>query len=95
MDIANCIIALEEQKKKAQENLRHLSAIFTKQSDDPENPPHHMYSLRGVSTTHNVTYVLHSESGSGDEDDAGISNWQWWRISYSKTDANMISTKVS
>ncbi len=80
---------------EAQESLRQLSTIFTKQSDNPEMPPHHMYTLRGVSTMHNVTYVLHPELGSDDEDDASISNWQWWRISYSKTDADMINRKVS
>lgn len=60
--------ALEEQKDRAREKLAEISALLTRPSDDPKTNPQHPYTLRGVSTDPNVTYVLCAvEEGKGND----------------------------
>lgn len=88
---------LEEGKAKARDLLTRLS------KEDPPDLPEplkHRYTLRGVSTKPNVTYVLRprSENDEGmaiDGDDAPP-GMQWWRIDYdvSASGARVIKTKL-
>jgi hypothetical protein len=85
-------IGLEIQKQKALETLRSYSKILTEPSENPQEPPHIKYTLRGVCTTPSVTYVLRREQSSEAEQSGTPSTnlsgqWQWWRISFSVDDA--------
>ncbi len=89
--------ALEKRRDEARDQLRTLSQLLTKPSNDPEEPPHNKYTLRGVSTEPHITYVL--QQLDPDEidysHDAEATGWQWWRISYSTVDAKPVSTTAS
>jgi hypothetical protein len=76
---------------------------FTQPSSDPNEPPTHRYTLRGVSTKPHITYVLRpviedlidiSDDNSGEAKDessgncAGETAWQWWRISFSDEESH-------
>lgn len=89
------VIALEHSKEKAIEQMRELSKLYTKPSENPEDPPHHKYSLRGVSTNPNTTYVLVDPSLPGDLMDMALDEWQWWKIQFSRGDTRPISCTVS
>ncbi|MCJ1402391.1 hypothetical protein MMC11_005611 [Xylographa trunciseda] len=84
-------IALEQSKDQAIEKLRELSKLYTKPSENPDDPPHHKYTLRGVSTNPSTTYVLANPSGPGDLMGSELHEWQWWKISYSVGDVHPIS----
>jgi hypothetical protein len=90
--------SLEEQKERTLEVYRSVVQQFTQPSPDPNEPPTHRYTLRGVSTKPHITYVLRpvledlmdvSDENSGEAKDefsgncAGETAWQWWRISFS------------
>lgn len=49
---------LDEQKDKARESLKEVSALLTGPSSEPSTHPKHPYTLRGVSTEPHITYVL-------------------------------------
>jgi len=60
-------------------------------------PPHHKYTLRGVSTVPNTVYVL-EKTKPEDEDDmlsTEAKDWQWWKIAFTINEANpVVRTKV-
>ena len=90
-------IVLEDSKAQKLENLRDVSKLLTKPSADPDTSPKHKYTLRGVSTNHNTTYVL-ERTRPEDEDDllsAEASDWQWWKITFSPGDTKPITYTVS
>ncbi|KAL3425736.1 ubiquitin interaction motif protein [Phlyctema vagabunda] len=81
------LLALNEQKNKTREALRQASGLLTEPSDDPNQPELHPYSLRGVSTTSNTTYVCRqSEPNLIDMDisnEGGPSSRdEWWKIHF-------------
>jgi hypothetical protein len=92
--------SLEEQKERTLEVYRSVTQQFTQPSSDPNEPPTHRYTLRGVSTKPHITYVLRpvvedlmdvSDDNSGeakDEFSAGETAWQWWRISFSDEESH-------
>ena len=77
--------------------MRELSKLYTKPSEDPNEPPHNKYTLRGVSTEHSTTYVLERTRPIESEDilSAEPTDWQWWKIKFSAGDANPVSYTVS
>ncbi|MCJ1393825.1 hypothetical protein MMC18_006701 [Xylographa bjoerkii] len=84
-------IALEQSKDQAIEKMRELSKLYTKPSENQDDPPHHKYTLRGVSTNPNTTYVLANPNGPGDLMGSKLDEWQWWKISYAVGDVHPIS----
>ena len=95
--------SLEEQKERTHEVYRSVAQQLTHPSPDPEEPPTHKYTLRGVSTKPHITYVLRPViedlmdiSGEGNEGVSGEPNgtsedkaaWQWWRISFSDEESH-------
>ncbi|MCJ1476871.1 hypothetical protein MMC13_005540 [Lambiella insularis] len=88
------IDSLELAKEKAIETMRELSKLYTKPSEIPDEPPYHKYTLRGVSTNPNTTYVLVNPSTPGDLMESEIGEWQWWKIQYILGDARPISCTV-
>ncbi|MCJ1378770.1 hypothetical protein MMC17_001869 [Xylographa soralifera] len=83
--------ALEQSKDQAVEKMRQLSKLYTKPSENMDDPPHHKYTLRGVSTNPNTTYLLANPNGPGDLMGLELDEWQWWKISYSVGDVHPIS----
>ena len=85
---------MERSKNEALRQLHELSKLYTESSEDPDKPPHHKYTLRGVSTDYRTTYVLKNSSDDS-SDDLLVSEvspeWQWWKITYTNGDANPIS----
>ena len=67
-------------------------------SDDPNQPPHEKYTLRGVSTSPNVVYVL-EKTKPDDEQEILINieaeDWQWWKIEYLSTEVKPLILAVS
>lgn len=82
----------EEGRARAQEKLKEISRLYTIPSNDPKQPPHEKYTLRGVSTGANVVYVL--EKTKPDEEDDMLSteakDWQWWKIEYLSTETKPV-----
>ncbi|KAI9818461.1 MAG: hypothetical protein M1827_000520 [Pycnora praestabilis] len=87
--------ALDNQKEKARSTLKQLSNLLTHRSENPEDPPHHFYTLRGVSTEPHTTYVLHKvdKDAMDSTPDALTRGWQWWKLDYSAVDTRPLSTK--
>jgi hypothetical protein len=89
------LIALEESKTQALNKLREISALYTKPSSDPSESPRHKYTLRGLSTSPNTTYILANSSGPDDLLSTDVPEYQWWKIQFSQGDVHPISsTKV-
>lgn len=91
------IAALETSRTRALENFADISQWYTKASEDPKEPPHYKYLLRGVSSSKDTTYVLESDVTI---DDSAISKtdgneWQWWKLSYSSGQTEVLSRSVS
>lgn len=77
---------MTQAKEKARASLRELSKLYTEPSDDPSEPTLHRYTLRGVSTTKNTTYVCRRAEPDlidmGLDEDSKPKEDQWWRIEY-------------
>lgn len=91
---------LNAQKEKARETLRQLSKLYTEASSEPNEPPTHIYTLRGVSTTKSTMYIRRKAEidliDMGLENDEVLSNGdQWWRIDYSSSGSNPVTVEVS
>ena len=90
--------AFERAKESTNETLKEISQMYMKPSEDPEQPPHHKYTLRGLSTTPHTLYVLEPTKPQ-DEDDmlsTDTKDWQWWRIEFVSSDAKPVRhTKVT
>jgi hypothetical protein len=86
-------IELYAMREETAEKIRSFSKTLTEPSPDaPDEPPNCRYTLRGVVTAPNVTYVLkrvtpHIPESLMDDGEAKASDWQWWRISFSADDA--------
>ncbi len=77
--------------------MKEISQLYTKPSDDPSQPPHEKYTLRGVSTSANVVYVLEKTKPDDEEDilSAEAKDWQWWKIEYMSTNTQPVVPQVS
>ena len=66
-------------------------------ADDPSQPPHEKYTLRGVSTGANVVYVLERTNPDEEKNILGdeAKDWQWWKIEYLSTETNPVVPKAS
>ncbi|KAI9887813.1 MAG: hypothetical protein M1823_000335 [Watsoniomyces obsoletus] len=93
----------EKEKQAAKEQLQDVANLFTDWTDDHTAQPHHSYTLRGVSTEPNVTYVLHPTRRGDTMRGGQTKDWnepfwqyQWWRMSYTETHdpSNPIVTKM-
>ena len=91
------MIALQSLHVKAVEKSASLSQWYTKASEDIEHPPFSKYTLRGVSSAKDTTYVLRRTVGSDDNivDDEASNEWQWWRLSYQHGQHNAVLRNVS
>lgn len=95
--IAQKLKTFEESKERAREKLDEFSKLYTKPSDEPNAPPHHKYTLRGVCSSSHTMYVLEKTQPDTTEDilSSEAKDWQWWKISYVSTDSKpVLRTKV-
>jgi hypothetical protein len=84
------VAELEIEKAQLGAQLRATTAELTRPSDGPSLSPSYKYTLRGVSTKRNISYLLRPASENPEELEAGkpvLGQWQWWRISLSGEDA--------
>jgi len=92
--------ALAEENEKTKEALRELSKLYTQQSDDPNEPKLHKYTLRGVSTSKNTMYVCRQaeldliDMSLGSEDSEVGQDEQWWKISYAPSESKPVQVEV-
>lgn len=77
--------------------LHDLSRLFTVASEDPDQPPYHRYTLRGVCAEHHTVFVqMRNESDSEDEDtNIEKVDWQWWKLEYHSDVSQAVSRTVS
>ncbi|TKA82420.1 hypothetical protein B0A49_00019 [Cryomyces minteri] len=77
------------QKIEYFERLKEEPQVILAKLVDPSVfPREHRYSLRGVATRPNITYILHPAEDSENDDDMSLKTpegMQWWRISYETT----------
>ncbi len=66
--------------------------MYTKASGDPTEPPHHRYTLRGVSTTSSTVYVLERTKPEHEDDmlSTEAKDWQWWKITFMSNEAKPV-----
>lgn len=78
------LVTLAEEKEKTRKAISDLSNAPP--SNLPDNELKHRYTLRGVATKANITYVLSSaaedEEQMLDADDDTPTGMQWWRMEY-------------
>lgn len=81
--------AFEDVRETTRKQLREISQLYTKPSDDPSEPPHHRYTLRGVSigpVTNNPHKLFVLERAKPEDADDILSteanDWQWWRLDF-------------
>ena len=73
--------------------MQELSKLYTKPSDQ-EQQLTHKYSLRGVATTTNTTYVLASTSQKDDLMEVEEEAQQWWKLSFAPNDTRPVGCSV-
>ncbi|KAL9612101.1 MAG: hypothetical protein Q9167_003288 [Letrouitia subvulpina] len=87
----------DESKTRAMKQLHDLSRLFTVASENPDQPPYHRYTLRGVCAEHHTVFIqIKSESDSEDDDtNTEKADWQWWKLEYHYDVSQAVSrTKV-
>ena len=84
-------------RTRAHEKLQEISQLYTVPADDPNQPPHEKYTLRGVSTSANVVYVLEKTKPDEEKDilSATAKDWQWWKIEYQSREVHPVVPKAS
>ena len=87
--------ALEDLKNQALQNMRELSKLYTKPSEEDDLPLHHRFTLRGVAIDSTTTYVLANPNTVEDLIDTDQSEWQWWKLSYNSGEARPVDCSVS
>ena len=84
----------ENVQNNVRDRLKEVSKLYTEPSHDPDQPPTHRYTLRGVRTTSHTVYVL-EKARPEDENDMllpAADDWQWWKLDYDTTSVSPIQT---
>lgn len=93
------LLVYDEEKRKIRQQVVEFSHVYTKPTNNPQESPSHRYTLRGISTTAQRTYVLEKTPAgavSNSVDKSAVTNWQWWKLEYISSDQQPVSTvKVS
>lgn len=97
MPLTMRLLALEISRTRALEKFADISQWYTKASEDPKEPPHYKYLLRGVSSSKETIYVLESDDTIDDfaTSKANANEWQWWKLSYASGHTEALSRSVS
>ncbi|KAL6712782.1 hypothetical protein ACLMJK_009623 [Lecanora helva] len=86
--------SFEIAQGSAHKEIKKISEMYTKASDEPGQPPHHRYTLRGVATTSHTTYVLEQTQPDNADDDTlstEAKDWQWWKIEFASSNATPVA----
>jgi hypothetical protein len=82
---------LEQRKEELGARMREIALQLTRPTDESPGLPHHKYTLQGVSTRPNITYVRRPNQDllhlGDDEDSSEDPKYQWWQISWVQDDA--------
>ncbi|KAI1617610.1 hypothetical protein EDD36DRAFT_459294 [Exophiala viscosa] len=77
---------LEQKKTELRQRMREISLQLTKPTQESPHLPQRKYTLRGVSTKPNITYVRRRNSDllhlDDDESTSEDPDSQWWRMSW-------------
>ena len=86
--------SLEGTKGQIREQLKERLEFLTKPTDDPTTNPKHKYTLRGVTTGSQTTFVQSRSHLDIDDNilDTPAQDWQWWRLEYNVSDTQPVST---
>ena len=94
--IDNKLLILAEEKEKTREAIRSMSKEDA--AGLPKEDLKHHYTLRGVATKPNITYVLSPREADPDDimfdDETSPQGFQWWRIDY-EVNANGSGAKLT
>lgn len=87
----------EKLKEDARKQLKEISQLYTRPSDDSSEPPHHKYTLRGVSiglvaNNPHKLYVLERIKPEGVDDmlSTEAKDWQWWKLDFLTCDTKPV-----
>ena len=97
MKLTSLTVDLEAARTKALDQFADISQWYTKASGDPQDPPFHKFTLRGVSSAKDTTYLLERidlDNESMVESEVVV-EWQWWKLSYSHGQKHAVSRVVS
>lgn len=91
--------SLEQRKTELRWKSRQIALQLTKPTPQSPNVPHHKYSLQGVSTKPEITYLRLSNKDllqlDDEQDDSSDSEYQWWRCSWLQDESQALSTSVT
>lgn len=76
---------LEERKNDLRDRMKEIALQLTRPTADSPDVPQHKYTLQGLSTKSNITYLRRPNTDLLLEDDEGSSDspeWQWWRMAW-------------
>jgi hypothetical protein len=85
---------LEETKEELEREMQNIGNYLKTPPENPNEPPFHHYSLRGVITDSYTTYVLVNPNTAEDLIDTVMEDWQWWQISFRPDETEAVSWKV-
>ena len=86
---------LEEERERMVKELRELKSLFGEGFEDKGESPSHPYTLRGVATDQNTTFVLANPNSTEDLIDTVAEEWEWWKISFDAGETQPINYEVS
>ncbi len=88
---------MDDSKKSALGKLEEVSKLYTKPAANPDDPPHHKYTLRGVCGDPKTIYVLEKTQPDVGNDmlSTEAKDWQWWKITYVGSDSKPVSHSAS
>ncbi|EXJ79672.1 hypothetical protein A1O3_07952 [Capronia epimyces CBS 606.96] len=91
--------SLEQKKTELNRKSRQIALNLTKPTPQNPNFPYRKYTLQGVSTKPEITYLrlpnkdlLHLDD---DQDNSGGSAYQWWRCSWLQDDSQTLYPSVT
>lgn len=76
---------LDERKNDLRARMRQIALQLTKPTADSPDVPQHKYTLQGLSTKPNITYLRRLNTDLLLDEDADRSDgpeWQWWRLAW-------------
>ena len=87
-------IAFQHIRDSTLDRIKDISKLYTEPSNDPEKPPNHKYTLRGVIGNPQTVYVLEKDIPEQEDDilSTNAKDWQWWRLEYTTNSTNPITT---
>jgi len=77
--------SLDERRNDLRARTRQIALQLTKPTAESPDLPRHKYTLQGLSTKPNITYLRRLDTDlllDEDDDSSDASEWQWWRLAW-------------